>query len=218
LKQSKTAGGVQAPQETAHICGVTASSDTAQSPGASFIPLPGTDAARHVQSDENMRRVLGIDPGIRSTGYAIVDYAKSRYRLVVHGVNTTDSKHEKPLRLNTIYDEMAQVIAAYAPREAGMESLFFARNVSSALSVSEARGVLMVCLHKNGVGLSEYTPNAIKQAVTGSARAEKKTVQEFVRLLLGLDSIPKTDHEADAIAAAITHIHLGAANNYVKTK
>jgi crossover junction endodeoxyribonuclease RuvC len=114
---------------------------------------------------------------------------------------------------------MAQVIATYAPREAGMESLFFARNVSSALSVSEARGVIMLCLYKNGVNLCEYTPNAIKKAVTGGARAEKKTVQEFVRLLLGLDSVPETDHEADAIAAAITHLHSSsAANNYLKTK
>jgi crossover junction endodeoxyribonuclease RuvC len=88
-----------------------------------------------------------------------------------------------------------------------METLFFARNVTSALAVSEARGVVTLCLAQHNVALAEYTPNTIKQSVTGSARSDKKTVQEYVRLLLGMTEIPRPDHAADALAAAITHVH-----------
>lgn len=158
----------------------------------------------------SVRRVLGIDPGLSSTGYAVVDYAQSRYHLAASGVVSTKAGEEAGARLCLIYDAFYDIIKEYAPREAGMESLFFSRNVTSALGVSEARGALLVCLHKNGVALTEYMPNAIKKAVTGSARADKRTVQEFVKILLGLDALPKTDHEADAIACALAHIHCAA--------
>jgi crossover junction endodeoxyribonuclease RuvC len=110
-------------------------------------------------------------------------------------------------RLLAIYDAIAGVIDAQHPAQAAMERLFFGANVTSAMGVSEARGVLIMLTVQRGLPLTEYTPKAIKQAVSGAASADKKTVQEFVRLLLGLKDIPKPDHAADALAAAITHIH-----------
>ncbi|MDR1784896.1 MAG: crossover junction endodeoxyribonuclease RuvC [Spirochaetaceae bacterium] len=155
-----------------------------------------------------MRRVLGIDPGLGSTGYAVLDYARSRYRLASSGTIETPPGAARGERLNMIYEALSLIIGEFKPSEAGMETLFFARNVTSALAVSEAKGVLALCLHRRGVPLFEYRPNAIKLAVTGSARADKRAVQEYVRLLLGLESPPKSDHESDAIACAITHLHI----------
>lgn len=155
----------------------------------------------------NIRRVLGIDPGLSSTGYAVVDFSDGRYRLAAHGVIATSKDMAMGERLSAIYDGISRVISDYAPQEAGMESLFFSRNVSSALDVSQARGALSLCLFQRGVPLTEYTPNTIKKAVSGSARAGKDTVREFVKILLGLDAAPKTDHEADAIGCAIAHIN-----------
>jgi crossover junction endodeoxyribonuclease RuvC len=154
-----------------------------------------------------VRRVLGIDPGLKSTGYAVIDYAHNRYRVVINGVISTETGSQKSDRLNIIYESIAAVIAEYAPTEASMETLFFARNVTSALAVSEARGVLLLCARRRHIPLYEYSPNAIKKAVSGNARADKETVRSFVRLLLGTDAVIKTDHESDAIAAAITHIN-----------
>jgi len=145
-----------------------------------------------------VRRVVGIDPGLASTGYGIVDFRANRLTYIAHGVIETSAKMPHQERLLIIFNELNAVLDRFLPQEAGMETLYFAKNVSSAMGVAEARGV---------VSLGEYTPHGIKQAVVGVARADKKQVQESVRMLLGLSEIPKPDHAADGLAAAITRIH-----------
>jgi crossover junction endodeoxyribonuclease RuvC len=172
-----------------------------------FTPLPGTSSKGDVPNNAAVRRVIGVDPGIRDTGFAVLDYSGNRYRLASYGVISTKTGTPQGERLNAIYNRLTDIIAEFQPREAGMETLFFARNVTSAFAVSEARGVVTLCLTRNNLRVREYTPNAIKQAVSGNARADKKLVQEYVKILLGLPEIPKPDHAADAIAVAITYLH-----------
>lgn len=152
-------------------------------------------------------RVLGIDPGLASTGFGVVDCCGSRCRMVSYGVIQTPADCPHGERLLAIYDRLDSVVTEFAPQEAGMETLYFARNVTSAMGVAEARGVITLCLTRRRIRLGEYTPNQIKQAVTGTASADKKLVEKYVRLLLNLKSDPKPDHAADALAGAITHIH-----------
>ncbi len=171
----------------------------------SFSPIPGTE--KSVTGTNSFKRVLGIDPGLASTGWAVVDYADSRYRCAGWGVIETEKKSDRGERFSKIYEQLQHIISTHNPQEAGMETLYFAKNVTSALSVAEARGVLTLCLFRNSVPLFEYSPNCIKKSVSGTARADKKLVQHYVKLLLGLSEIPKPDHAADALAAAITHIH-----------
>lgn len=167
----------------------------------------GANSSGFFVTKKAVRRVLGIDPGLASTGYGIVDFYNNRYRMVSYGVISTESQQPHGERLLQIYSKLIAVIQEFKPTESAMETLYFAKNVSSAMSVAEARGVATLCLAQNCIPLGEYTPNIIKQAVTGTASAGKSTVQEYVRLLLGLEVIPKPDHAADALAAAITHIH-----------
>ncbi|MBR6565269.1 MAG: crossover junction endodeoxyribonuclease RuvC [Spirochaetaceae bacterium] len=153
------------------------------------------------------RRVLGIDPGLASTGYGIVDFCNNRYRLVHYGVISTEAGTPHGERLLKIYSRLTALVEEFLPQEAAMETLYFAKNVSSAMSVAEARGVVTLCLAQHCIPLGEYTPNNIKQAVTGLGSSGKAGVQEFVRLLLGMETLPKPDHAADALAAAITHVN-----------
>jgi crossover junction endodeoxyribonuclease RuvC len=153
------------------------------------------------------RIVIGIDPGLASTGWGIVSMKGNRLHYIAHGVISTNAKTPHQERLLAIFHEVSAVINDYKPAEAGMETLYFAKNVSSAMGVAEARGVVTLALALHGIKLGEFTPHGIKQAVVGVARAEKKQVQESVRLLLGLADTPKPDHAADALAAAITRLH-----------
>lgn len=153
------------------------------------------------------RCVIGIDPGLASTGYGIVISKQGRLVHVAHGHISTSAALPHPERLLAIYTQVNEILDTYHPDEAGMELLFFSRNVSSAMGVAEARGVVTLAFATRGIPLGEYTPNAIKQAVVGVTRADKKQVQASVRLLLGLAEIPRPDHAADALAAAITRIH-----------
>jgi crossover junction endodeoxyribonuclease RuvC len=153
------------------------------------------------------RLVIGIDPGLASTGYGIVSFKSSRLIHIAHGVIETKSTQPHSERLLRIFTELNAVLEEFSPLEAGMETLYFAKNVSSAMGVSEARGVVTLALALRGISLGEYTPHGIKQAVVGVSRADKKQVQESVKVLLGLSEIPKPDHAADALAAAITRIH-----------
>lgn len=173
---------------------------------AYFISLPGSQN-KSTLDKKNIRRVLGIDPGLANTGFGIVDFVNGRYRMVSYGCITTNANEPHGQRLMKIYSNLCAVIDEFKPTEAGMETLYFAKNVTSAMSVAEARGVVTLCLAQHGIKLGEYQPNQIKQAVTGSTRADKKLVQSYVKLLLGLEVQPKPDHAADALAGAITHIH-----------
>ena len=152
------------------------------------------------------RRVIGIDPGLAHTGFGVIDAKGNNIRLVSYGVIETPSTEEHGTRLLAIYSRLVAVLEEFRPNQAAMEELYFARNVSSAMSVAEAKGVVTLCLAQNALPLCMYRPNQIKYAVTGTKTADKKTVEQYVKILLNLETEPKPDHAADALAAAITHV------------
>lgn len=150
------------------------------------------------------KRILGIDPGTGILGFGIIDIdAKNKPQLVDAGVIRTPVKQEDSDRLFTIYHELEEVIKELKPDIMAVEKLFFAQNVTTAMSVSQARGVVLLLGKQQNLELHEYTPLQIKQALTGYGRADKKQMQEMVRVLLGLKEVPKPDDCADALAAAI---------------
>lgn len=130
--------------------------------------------------------------------------------MISYGVISTTANTSHAERLLTIYNKLKIVIDEFKPQEASMETLYFAKNVTSAMGVAEARGVVTLCLAQYNMQLFEYTPNQIKQSVTGTAAADKDLVERYVKLLLNLKEKPKPDHAADALAGAITHINFGA--------
>jgi len=150
-------------------------------------------------------RILGIDPGTGILGFGIIDVERGKSRLVDGGVIRTPVKEDDAVRLMTIYEELTDIIAQSKPAEMAVEKLFFAQNVTTAMTVAQARGVVLLCGMQAGLSIFEYTPLQIKQALTGYGRAEKKQIQEMVRVVLSLKEIPKPDDCADALAAAITH-------------
>ncbi len=158
-----------------------------------------------MSANENL--VLGIDPGTAITGYGLVWGEGDDLRLVDYGVITTPSDESQPQRLKEIYRQLTALIQERQPAEAAVEKLFFSRNVRTALSVGQARGVTLLAMANADIEIHEYTPLEVKQAVVGYGRATKKQVQEMVKVLLGLDSVPQPDDAADAIAVAICHIH-----------
>jgi crossover junction endodeoxyribonuclease RuvC len=153
------------------------------------------------------RIVIGIDPGLASLGYGVVAESGGQLRHIAHGCISTSPKTPSGERLKQIHEALNALIETYRPSCGGVEDLYFFRNVTSALPVAEARGIIKLVFAQTGVPLAEFTPNAIKKSVTGSARADKLQVQEMVRILLGLEKIPSPDHAADALAAAICRIH-----------
>lgn len=154
-----------------------------------------------------MTLALGIDPGTATTGYGIVRLEQDGGMVAVkYGVILTPKESTASARLVMLYDQLCELIRDYQPQIAAVEKLFFSRNVTTALAVGQARGVVMLCLEQSGIEAFEYTPNEVKQAVAGYGAAQKKQVQEMVRALLALDSIPKPDDAADALAIAITHL------------
>lgn len=155
-----------------------------------------------------MTLALGIDPGTATTGYGLVRIEPDGSLVAVHyGVILTPKDATAPARLVMLYDQLRELIHEYHPEIAAVEKLFFSRNVTTAIAVGQARGVVMLCLQQAGIEAFEYTPNEIKQAVAGYGSAEKRQVQEMVRALLQLASIPKPDDAADALAIAITHLN-----------
>jgi crossover junction endodeoxyribonuclease RuvC len=150
-------------------------------------------------------RIIGIDPGTATTGFGIIEHDHGRITFVDAGVITTPAGQPMPERLITLHTELAQVIRETAPDEAAVELLFFATNVTTAISVGQARGVILLTLAEAGLIPGEYTPMQIKQAVTGYGGAKKPQIQEMVKMLLKLPHIPRPDDAADALAIAITH-------------
>ena len=149
-------------------------------------------------------RILGIDPGTGILGFGIIDASKGKVQLVDGGVIRTPVKEDDAIRLLTIYDELTQIIASTKPTIMSVEKLFFSRNVTTAMTVAQARGVVLLCGMQAGMEIHEYTPMQIKLAVTGYGNADKKQMQEMVRVILGLNEIPKPDDAADACAIALT--------------
>jgi len=150
-------------------------------------------------------RIIGIDPGTGILGFGVIDVTRGKFKLVDAGVITTPAHTPLDVRLEDIYDNLMEIIRSTKPDVMSIEHLFFARNVTTAMSVSHARGVAMLAGRKNKLPIAEYTPMQIKQSVTGYGKADKKQVQEMVRVQLGLAEVPKPDDCADALGAAITH-------------
>ena len=150
-------------------------------------------------------RILGIDPGYATVGYGVVDIQGGRHHSVEHGAIVTRPEDDFPRRLEIIFDAAYSVMQKYRPQALSLEKLFFANNKTTAIGVAEARGVILLAARKAGVPVYEYTPMQVKQAVTGYGGAQKPQVQEMVRRLLCLQSVPKPDDTADALAMAITH-------------
>lgn len=151
-----------------------------------------------------MQRILGIDPGTGIVGFGFIDTGRD-IKLVDAGVIRTPAHQAPELRLLTIYEEVCELIQQHKPDCLSIEKLFFARNVTTAMSVSQSRGVVLLAAVQAHLAVAEYTPLQIKMAITGYGRADKKQMQEMVRLLLKLEHVPKPDDAADALAAAITH-------------
>ena len=150
-------------------------------------------------------RILGIDPGTGILGFGVIEVTKGQFSLVDAGVIRTLAKETDAVRLQIIFNELTAIVAQTQPTNIAIEKLFFAKNVTTAMTVSQARGVVLLCGQQAGLIIDEYTPLQIKQALTGYGRADKKQIQEMVRVILQLKEVPKPDDCADALAAAITH-------------
>ena len=150
-------------------------------------------------------RILGIDPGLATMGYGIIEIIGNKNKLIEYGTIETEPTLRLPERLSKIYIELTSLIDFYQPDEAAFEELFFNKNIKTAITVAQARGVeVLACVNKN-LAIYEYTPLQIKQAVVGYGRAEKIQVQEMMRILFNLEKIPKPDDAADGIAVAVCH-------------
>lgn len=150
-------------------------------------------------------KIIGIDPGTGITGFGVIETGKNTPRLLDAGVIRTKANTPLPERLQTIFECLQELIDEHKPEVAAVEKLFFAQNVTTAMAVSHARGAVLLAMQQAGVSVAEYTPQQIKQAMTGYGRADKKQIQEMVRIHLNLKEIPKPDDCADGIAAALTH-------------
>ena len=151
-------------------------------------------------------RVIGIDPGTGILGFGVVDFEKGKKpEMVDAGVITTPANTPLDQRLLDIYESLTSIIKTTKPDVMSIEKLFFAQNITTAISVSHARGVAMLTGARGKIPIFEYTPLQIKQTLTGYGRADKKQVQEMVKIHLGLKTVPKPDDCADALATAITH-------------
>lgn len=150
-------------------------------------------------------RIIGIDPGTGILGFGVIDVTGQKVKMVEAGVIRTPPHTPLDERLEDIFDSLTEIIKATKPQVMSIEKLFFAKNVTTAMSVSHARGVAMLTGRKAGLQIAEYTPMQIKQTLTGYGKADKKQVQEMVRMHLGLKEVPKPDDCADALAAAITY-------------
>lgn len=158
-------------------------------------------------------RILGIDPGIAIVGFGFIDKQGHKLVPVQYGCIRTEAHTEDAERLKLVYEAAVQLIEKYKPDAVAIEKLFFNRNVTTALTVGQARGVLMLAAVQHGLPIAEYTPLQVKQAIVGYGKAEKKQVQEMVKMFLHLSAVPKPDDVADALAVAICHAHSSALQN-----
>jgi crossover junction endodeoxyribonuclease RuvC len=152
-------------------------------------------------------RVVGIDPGTATTGYGVIEETAGRLVLISYGTICTPPEMAMPQRLLDLHSQLTDLLALHMPDTAAVESLFFQKNVRTAISVGQARGAVLLALAERGMPVGEYTPLEVKQAVTGYGGAEKRQVQTMVRTLLGLAELPRPDDAADALAVAICHAH-----------
>ena len=158
-------------------------------------------------------RIIGIDPGIATTGYGIVDSDGHRSMAIEYGCVITAKELPTPERLQIIYRKLTDIVEQFEPQVMAVEKLFFNKNITSAMQVGEARGVAVLSGMHAGLAVFEYTPLQVKQAVVGYGRAEKTQVQQMVRVLLNLAKIPRPDDAADGLAIALCHAHSGTTLN-----
>ncbi len=151
--------------------------------------------------------ILGIDPGLAISGYGILNYAGNKFEVIDYGCILTELSEEFPKRLKTIYDSYISLLDMYKPEAVAIEELFYNKNVKTAMAIAQARGVHLLAAENKNIPLYEYTPLQIKQGIVGYGRAEKRQVQEMVKVILKLKEIPKPDDAADGLAAAICHAH-----------
>jgi crossover junction endodeoxyribonuclease RuvC len=155
-----------------------------------------------------MTLALGIDPGTATTGYGLVRLTpEGRLQVVTFGVIVTPPHTPAQQRLLELFTDIQDLLKLHKPDTCAVERLFFQRNVSTAMAVGQARGVVLLAIAQAAIEVAEYTPNEVKQAVAGYGKADKRQIQEMVRTLLGLPDIPRPDDAADALAIAITHLH-----------
>lgn len=150
-------------------------------------------------------RILGIDPGLATVGFSIVDVEKSKMKLVTCGVISTPAHTSLSSRLDRIFEDLNELISSFSPDVMSIEELFFNTNITTGIAVAHARGVILLSAYRAGVQVFEYTPLQVKQAVVGYGRAEKNQVIDMVRRILALPAAPKPDDAADAVALAICH-------------
>lgn len=153
--------------------------------------------------------ILGIDPGYAIIGWGVIRYERGRFMPVDFGAVTTPAGMPFSRRLEVIYDELSAILAQHKPDAVAVEKLYFQNNQKTAIDVAQARGVIMLALHKSGAPVYEYTPLQVKSAVTGFGQAQKPQVMEMTRRLLRLKAVPKPDDTADALAIAICHAQYG---------
>ncbi len=151
--------------------------------------------------------IMGIDPGFAITGYGIVKYEGNKFSVIDYGAVTTAASMELPKRLLALSCRLEELIEKHKPDAVSIEELFFNKNIKTALTVGHGRGVAILVAAKSGVDVFEYTPLQVKQSVVGYGRAEKSQMQQMVKAILNLSSIPKPDDVADALAVAICHGH-----------
>ena len=154
-------------------------------------------------------KILGIDPGTATTGFGLVSKEGPKLTKLDCGVISTSKSLEMPKRLSILHDDLQEIFKAHKPDVIAVEKLFFTNNITTAMTVSQARGVVLLVAEQNGIAIAEYTPLQVKMAVSGYGKATKKQVQEMVKKILKLEVIPKPDDAADALAIAICH----SANN-----
>ena len=162
--------------------------------------------------------VLGIDPGYALMGWGVIEAKGGTFRLVGYGCLETFAHTPMQHRLRSLYEGVRDLMTIYQPDDVAFEELFFSHNTTTALMVGAARGAAIIAATEGTENLYEYTPGQIKQAITGSGRADKKQVQQMVKLLLRMDEIPKPDDAADAIACALTHCQAGVAKEEFRMK
>lgn len=150
-------------------------------------------------------RILGIDPGLATVGFAVLDAEKQNMKLLACGAVSTPAHTSLSSRLDRIYDDISELITKFSPDVMSIEELFFNTNITTGISVAHARGVILLAAYRGGLRIYEYTPLQVKQAVVGYGRAEKSQVIDMVRRILNLKSAPKPDDAADAVALAICH-------------
>ena len=150
-------------------------------------------------------RVLGIDPGIATVGFSVLDYQNNSFLLERCGVITTPAHTSLASRLNLIFEDTGELIRLFMPDAVSVEELFFNNNITTGIAVAHGRGAILLACERSGVPIFEYTPLQVKQAVTGYGKAEKRQVMDMVKRICGLKAIPKPDDAADAVALAICH-------------